>query len=259
MKKILIIILFVFLLCSCNKKEDLMIGVSRINETKICEEYCSFDLKVISSKELESMSLENIDAEVSYDYQIKKADKEIRIADALEEKIYSYDLTIKVFGPVMVNNIQMAIDNESYTFDVGTIRCLEKSTETSNHIETSIVKDGNLLTGSNHHKINIVNKSDRPIIVSDVKLKDQVDSNILVCQSLKDNLILSNKTKEMANCYIDVDNGLYSINYLLEVSYIYEGKIYETFLEVNDSSVSNSVSDLGSYLVVDRLCFVLNE
>ena len=56
MKKLLIIILFLFLLSSCGKEEK-MIGISRINESVVCEEYCILELKVISTSILNNIKL----------------------------------------------------------------------------------------------------------------------------------------------------------------------------------------------------------
>lgn len=258
-KTLLVIILFLFLLCGCNNKDDLLIGVSRINESVVCEEYCTMDLKIIASEELENITLENINASVNYDYKIKESNKEVRLAEKEEKKIYSYDLSIQLFDPVEVNNIELNIDDEKYSFNIGTFTCLERSKKTKEHLDCNVVKNGNLLEGMTHHVVKIVNKSDEPVIISTVKLKDQTNQDILVCQTFKDNLILSNKSKEMANCYLDINNSLYSLNYLLEVSYIYKGKVYETFFEVKDSSKLESVSNLESVLVVDQSCFVLSE
>ena len=188
---LLIIILFLFLLCGCGKKDDLLIGVSRINESVVCEEYCTMNLKIISSEELESIALENIDTNVNYDYKVKDSSKEVRIADNEEKKIYSYDLSIHLFDPVEVNNIELSIDKKQYSFNIGTFTCLERSKKEEKHLDCNIIKKGNLDVGTNRHVIDIVNKSNQTIIINDIKLKEKTNQGIMVCKVFKDNLIHS--------------------------------------------------------------------
>lgn len=259
MKKLLIIvILFLFLVCGCGKKEETLIGISRINESVICEEYCVLDLKVISTKILEDIELESLNVNTDYDYSIEASKKEIKIADAMEKKIYSYDLSIKVFNPVNITNIDLIIDEENYNFNIGSFKCLEKTNSSSNHIECFSTITNDLNKGTINHKINILNKADKQVFITEVKLESG-DENIIVCKNLKDKVIIDNKEKEMANCYVSINEDLYNLSYVLKIGYVYKGDFYEYLYNVKDSGYVESVSNIGTSIVVDEACFVLKE
>ncbi len=259
MKKLLIIvILFLFLVCGCGKKEETLIGISRINESVICEEYCVLDLKVISTKILEDIELESLNVNTDYDYSIEASKKEIKIADAMEKKIFSYDLSIKVFNPVNITNIDLIIDEENYNFNIGNFKCLEKPNPTFKHIECFSTITNDLNKGTINHKINILNKVDKTILITEISLESD-DENIMVCKNLKDKVIALGKEKEMANCYVSIDEDLYNLSYVLKIGYIYNGNFYETRYSVKDPGYVESVSNIGTSIVVDEACFVLKE
>ena len=202
--------------------------------------------------------MEKIDANVEYDYKIKESVKEVKVEEDTR-KIYSYDLSIQVFNPTKIKNIDLKIEDEIYKFDIGKFECLEKRDNTTAHLECSVDKTGNLIDGTTHHKINISNKSDRPIIISTISLLSDDVSDIKVCKNIRNDLILSDTIESMADCYIESDEGMYRVNYLLEVSYIYKGRVYETYFKITDSSVVESVSNLSSEIVVDIKCFDIIE
>ena len=82
MKKALVIILFLFLLSGCNTKKDLL-GVSRIDESMVCEEYCMLDLKVISSTNLDTIQVDNLYSDIIYDYQVIDSNQELKLNNAI--------------------------------------------------------------------------------------------------------------------------------------------------------------------------------
>ncbi len=258
MKKLLIIILFLFLLCGCEKKEELLIGVSRINESAVCEEYCTLNLKIIASDEIDEIKLENLNANTNYDYQVSKSKKEIKISEDMEKRIYSYDLMIKLFNPASVSNIDLLIDQESYNFDIGSFKCLEKDKNELTHLKCFSTRTNDLEKGVVNHKLNILNKTDKRIMITDISLKT-LDDNIKVCKNLKTKIIQSNERSEMANCFVSIPEDLYNLNYIVTINYIYEGMSYESYFRINDSGYVESVSNLGSTVVVDKSCFVLIE
>lgn len=258
MKKLLIIILFLFLLCGCSKKDDVLIGVSRINESVICEEYCTLDLKIISTGSLESIKLENLNVNTNYDYTVEKSKKEIKIAEDFEKKIYSYDLSIKLFAPANITSVDLIIDQENYTFNIGSFKCLEKDNETFEHLKCYSTKSSDLTKGTVNHKLNILNKTTKPVMITDISLKTN-DEDIRVCKNLKTKIIDSNEKVVMANSFVYIDEALYNLNYFLEISYIYEGNSYKTYFRINDTSMVETVSSGGSSIVVDKSCFVLSE
>lgn len=258
MKKLLIIILFLFLLCGCGKNEEMLIGVSRINESVVCDEYCVLDLKVISTGKLEDIKLESINVNANYDYTVDNSKKEVKISEDVEKKIYSYDLSIKVFEPVNITSVDLIIDQEIYNFDIGSFKCLEKDTEDLEHLKCFSTRTNDLTKGTASHKLNILNRTDKQIMITDIKLKT-IDENIKVCKNLKTKIIDSNERVVMANCFVSIDKDLYKLNYFLEISYIYNGISYKTHFRINDTSISESVTNIGSSIVVDKSCFVLNE
>lgn len=259
MKKLLIFILFLFLLSGCNNKKELILGVSRIDESKVCEEYCTLDLKIISSEELDDISLNNIYSDVTYDYKINKTSKEIKLTEDTEQKMYSYDLSIRVYNPTEIETIDLEIDNEKYTFNIGNFSCLERKTDYTTHLKCYWQKNKNLTSGTVLHTLNFVNMTDEPIIISDVKLRNDTYSTINIRKNLKTDLVSEKKSEEIAYCFIEMDESLYNLSYIIEVSYIYNGKVNDTYFRISDSSEVESVSSIGAYMLVDRSCFVLNE
>ena len=142
MKKALVIILFLFLLSGCNTKKDLL-GVSRIDESMVCEEYCMLDLKVISSTNLNTIQVDNLYSDIIYDYQVIDSNQELKLNNKLDKKIYSYDLKIKIYNPTTINNIDLKIDEEKYTFDIGNFSCLSKDqvlNEQNTHLTFNVEK-----------------------------------------------------------------------------------------------------------------------
>lgn len=258
MKKLLIIILFLFLLCGCGKNEEMLIGVSRINESVVCDEYCVLDLKVISNDILENIKLESINVNANYDYKVAESKKEIKISEDVEKKIYSYDLSIKVFDPVNITNIDLIIDQEVYNFDIGSFKCLDSNVSVLEHIKCFSTRTNDLSSGLVSHEINIQNNMNKEVLITGISL-ETIDENIRVCKNLKTKIIESNEKVEMANCFVSIEEDLYNLNYILKIGYIYNGYFYETYFNVNDSGYSESVSNIGTSLVVDKSCFVLSE
>lgn len=266
MKKLLIIILFLFLLCGCKNEKDLILGISRIDESKVCEEYCTLDLKIISSQELENVYLDNIYSTASYDYQISSSSKEVRITGQEEQKIYGYDLHIRVFQPTTINSIDLEIDRQKYTFDIGTFKCLNYTTNTmvdytkEEHLQcvTSSVQELNSQVVC--HNLQLVNMTDRTIIIGDIILKEKSEySDIRVCRSLDDKIVHSQDSKT-TSCYVEnAEVDLCSLGYVIEVSYVYKGELYYTYFEIGDTSMVEAVSDVGSYIAVEESCFVLKN
>lgn len=247
MKKALVIILFLFLLSGCNTKKDLL-GVSRIDESMVCEEYCMLDLKVISSTNLNTIQVDNLYSDTIYDYQVVTTNQELKLNNKLDKKIYSYDLKIKIYNPTIINNIDLMIDEEKYTFDIGNFSCLSKDqvlNEQNTHINCSIEKS------NSSHKINLENMTDRPIIVTDILC---INNNVKVCRNLETSMVKAIQKECMAYTYFDKEN-IYTMNYLIQVDYIYNGDTYTVCYNITDSNITESVSSIGSYILVDESCF----
>ena len=254
MKKLLIVILFLFLLCSCGKEEK-MIGISRINESVICEEYCSLELKVISTSALNDIKLESLNVDINYDYQVQESKKEVKLTDSIDKKIYSYDLSIKVYDPVKITNVFLVIDKETYNFNIGSFMCLSKKIEDVNHIKCFSSFTNDLTKGYTNHKLNIFNKTDKTIMITDVSLASS-DENIIVCKNFKSKIIRNQDNMEIAHCYMNIVDDLYKASYVLKIEYIYDGNFYETYYHVNDTGYSETVSNIGTSLLVEKSCFV---
>ena len=256
MKKALIIILFLFLLSSCKTKKDIL-GVSRIDESMVCEEYCSLDLKVISSSKLETIQVDNIYSDTTYDYQVISSNENIKLNNDLDKKIYSYDLKIKVYNPVNISDIDLKIDKEKYTFNIGNFSCLSKEyilNESNNHLKCSIEQVNELNKSVVCHKINLENITDRPIFIREIKQIENTISKIDICKSLDQEIVNPIDTKCMAYSYVKSDN-LYKMSYLIQVEYIYNGENYTTCFNIYDDDIVESASSIGSYILVDELCF----
>jgi uncharacterized protein YcfL len=250
MKKALVIILFLFLLSGCKTKKDLL-GVSRIDESMVCEEYCTLDLKVISSNILNTIQVDNIYSDTIYDYQVINSNQELKLNNKLDEKIYSYDLKIKIYNPTRINHVDLMIDKEKYTFDIGNFSCLSKDqvlNEQNTHLTCNIEKSDSL------HKINLENMTDRPIIVTDISIINTLNNNVKVCRNLDTSMIKAIQKECMAYTYFNKEN-IYKMNYLVQVDYIYNGDTYTVCYSINDSNIIESVSSIGSYILVDESCF----
>lgn len=250
MKKALVIILFLFLLSGCNTKKDLL-GVSRIDESMVCEEYCMLDLKVISSTNLNTIQVDNLYSDIIYDYQVIDSNQELKLNNKLDKKIYSYDLKIKIYNPTTINNIDLKIDEEKYTFDIGNFSCLSKDqvlNEQNTHLTFNVEKS------DSKHKINLTNMTDRPIIVTNISCINTSKNNVKVCRNLETSMIKAIQKECMAYTYFDKEN-IYTMNYLLQVDYIYNGNTYTVCYTISDSNTTESVSSVGSYILVDESCF----
>ncbi len=259
MKKLLIFILFLFLLSGCNNKKKLILGVSRIDESKVCEEYCTLDLKIISSAELSNISLNNIYSDVTYDYEVSKTNKDIKLTENAEQKMYSYDLSIRIYNPTKIENIDLEIDNEKYTFSIGNFACLARKTDYTTHLQCEWLKTQDLTSDTILHTLNFINTTDEPVIISDLKVRNDPNSRITIRKNLKTNLVSKNASEEIAYCFVKIKDSLYNLSYIVEVSYIYNGNVNNTYFQISDSSVVESVSSVGAYMLVDKSCFVLNE
>ena len=250
MKKALVIILFLFLLSGCNTKKDLL-GVSRIDESMVCEEYCMLDLKVISSTNLNTIQVDNLYSDIIYDYQVIDSNQELKLNNKLDKKIYSYDLKIKIYNPTTINNIDLKIDEEKYTFDIGNFSCLSKDqvlNEQNTHLTFNVEKSDST------HKINLTNMTDRPIIVTNISCINTSKNNVKVCRNLETSMIKAIQKECMAYTYFDKEN-IYTMNYLIQVDYIYNGNTYTVCYTISDSNIIESVSSVGSYILVDESCF----
>lgn len=250
MKKALIIILFLFLLSGCNTKKDLL-GVSRIDESTICEEYCTLDLKVISSTILNTIQVDNLYADTIYDYQVVNSNKELKLNNNLDKKIYSYDLKIKIYNPTIINNVDLIIDEEKYTFDIGNFSCLSKDqvlNEHNTHLTCSVDKS------DISHNIKLKNMTDRPILITDISIINTHTNNVKICRNLETSMIKAIQEESIAYTYFDKEN-IYKMNYLIQVDYIYNGDTYTTCYSINDSNIIESVSSMGSHILVDESCF----
>lgn len=250
MKKALVIILFLFLLSGCNTKKDLL-GVSRIDESMVCEEYCMLDLKVISSTNLNTIQVDNLYSDIIYDYQVIDSNHELKLNNKLDKKIYSYDLKIKIYNPTTINNIDLKIDEEKYTFDIGNFSCLSKDqvlNEQNTHLTFNVEKS------DSKHKINLTNMTDRPIIVTNISCINTSKNNVKVCRNLETSMIKAIQKECMAYTYFDKEN-IYTMNYLIQVDYIYNGNTYTVCYTISDSNTTESVSSVGSYILVDESCF----
>ena len=257
MKKLLIVILFLFLLSSCGKEEK-MIGISRINESVVCEEYCILELKVISTSILNNIKLESLNVDVNYDYQIQESKKEVKLTDSIDKKIYSYDLSVKVYDPVQITNVDLIIDEEKYNLNIGSFKCLSQKLEDVNHIKCFSNMTNDLTKGYTNHKLNIFNQTNKVIMITDVSLAS-LDENITVCKNFKAKIVRNQEEMEIANCYVNITEDLYKVNYVLKIEYIYDGIFYETYYHINDTGYSESVSNIGTSLLVGKSCFVLIE
>ena len=250
MKKALVIILFLFLLSGCNTQKDLL-GVSRIDESMVCEEYCMLDLKVISSTNLNTIQVDNLYSDIIYDYQVIDSNQELKLNNKLDKKIYSYDLKIKIYNPTTINNIDLKIDEEKYTFDIGNFSCLSKDqvlNEQNTHLTFNVEKSDST------HKINLTNMTDRPIIVTNISCINTSKNNVKVCRNLETSMIKAIQKECMAYTYFDKEN-IYTMNYLIQVDYIYNGNTYTVCYTISDSNTTESVSSVGSYILVDESCF----
>ncbi|MBQ8292554.1 MAG: hypothetical protein IJX78_01955 [Bacilli bacterium] len=259
MKKAISILSFIFLLlviCSCSSKKDLILGVSRVDENKICEEYCLLDLRVISSEVLDEVVLDNIYSDTTYDYQVNQTTKDIRISEDVEKKIYSYDLEIKIYNPVTVNKIDLVVDDESYTFDIGNFTCLENQ-EKETHLKCLTLFKGELNDENLSHELRFINLMDKGIVISDIQVINALDSDIRVCMNLKDDLVPKKSYNDIASCFVNTSDDVYRLNYIIEVKYLYNGGSYTTYFEISDSSYVEATSSSGSYILVDQECFVL--
>lgn len=259
MKKLLIFILFLFLLSGCDNKKELILGVSRIDESKVCEEYCTLDLKIISSEELDDISLNNIYSDVTYDYKVNKSSKDIKLTEDTEQKMYSYDLSIRVYNPAEIETIDLEIDNEKYTFNIGNFSCLERKTDYTTHLKCHWKRTNDLTSDTVLHTLNFVNMTDEAIIISDIKVRNDAYSTINIRKNLKNDLVSKKSSEEIAYCFIEMEESLYNLSYIIEVSYIYNGKVNNTYFKISDNSIVESVSSVGTYVLVDESCFVLNE
>lgn len=259
MKKLLIFMLFIFILCGCERKKDLILGISRVDESKICEEYCTLDLKVISSEELNKITLNNIYSDVTYDYEVNKTSKDIKLSEKPEQRIYSYDLLIKVYNPVEIEKVDLEIDNEKYTFNIGNFSCLSKTTDRTTHLKCLWNKNKDLTKSNLLYTLKFVNTTDEPIVISSVKLKNNTFCDVNICKNLKTDVIPQKKSQDIAYCFVQLKDGLYNLSYHLEVEYIYKGKVNCTYFKISDSTEVESASNVGTYILVDKSCFVLKE
>lgn len=245
MKKALIIVLFLFLLSGCNVKKDLL-GVSRINESSVCEEYCLLELKVISSTILNDIQVESLYVDTIYDYQVVNSIDEVKLNNDIYNKIYNYDLKIKIYYPTKINNVDLKINNKIHTFDIGSFKCLsidQKDYEPSTYLKC-LVED---------NKIKLKNLTDRPILINNIEVLS--NDNIRVCKNLETNIIKAIDTKCMAYVYLEMDD-LYKMNYYLKVDYTYNGDCITNYFKVDKQNISKSSSSIGSYILVDEACFV---
>ena len=256
MKKALIIILFLFLLSGCNKQKEIL-GVSRIDESMVCDEYCLLDLKVISSNKLEDIQVDNIYSDITYDYQVTNSNQNVKLNNNLEKNIYSYDLKIKVYNPVSISNIDLKINKQKYTFDIGSFSCLSKEyvlNENNGHLKCNIDVVNELNDETVCHKIKLENLTDRPILVKNIKQIENIKSEINICKAINQEIIKPIDQKCMAYSYVK-SNNLYKLNYLIQVEYMYNGENYTTCFNIYDDDIIQSVSNVGSYILVDELCF----
>ena len=123
----------------------------------------------------------------------------------LDEKIYSYDLKIKIYNPTRINHVDLMIDKEKYTFDIGNFSCLSKDqvlNEQNTHLTCNIEKSDSL------HKINLENMTDRPIIVTDISIINTLKNNVKVCRNLDTSMIKAIQKECMAYTYFNKENTL---------------------------------------------------
>ncbi len=255
MKRLLIIILFLFLFTGCKKEEDFILGISRIDDSKICEEYCIMELKIISSANLDNIYLDSINANSNYEYQVQKSNNQIRVED---NNLYAYDLIVKVFEPTSIEKIDLMINDKKYHFNIGIFNCLQKETINSNslHLDFELETFQELNSDVVHHKIVVTNKTEKGIVLGDIKVQNE---NIQVCSNIQTNFINSQETTLVADCFVWKQEDLYKLGYVLEIYYAYNGKMFKTYFNITDDASKDINTSSTNTIIMDKSCFVFGK
>ena len=66
--------------------------------------------------------------------------------------------------------------------------------------------------------------------------------------------ILAKQKKNITYKYKEKKN-IYTMNYIRQIDNIYNGNTYTVCYTISDSNIIESVSSVGSYILVDESCF----